>query len=176
MPLSQNELLQLLLAHRAMLMGYVSLIVGDSHLAEDVFQEVALVVMNKGRAVTSAEGFPAWARTVARYKALNARKNRQRTPLALDEDLIDLLEDQWHAGDAAPPSAVPNALRECLERLSPQSRKLIELRYGHNLSGTALSERVGQQLNTVYVALSRIYRTLSNCVKLRLSREGLLYE
>ena len=46
---------------------------------------------------------------------------------------------------------------------------------GRNLSGRALADALSQQLNTVYVTLSRVYRTLSACMK-QDSDRGVAYE
>src|SRR5262245_40628550 len=101
MALRQDQLVQLLIGHRAMLMGYIALILGDPHLAEDVFQEVAVVVVRKGDALRDAEGFPAWARQIARFKALHTLRERKHLPQALDDALLDLLEKDWAQDDAS---------------------------------------------------------------------------
>ena len=85
--------------------------------------------------------------------------------------VLELLEDHWSSGDAAPASA-RKALRECVEKLSPYARQLIQMRYVDDLSGQEVAERLNRSPNTVYVALSRTYRHLAGCVERRLAREG----
>jgi RNA polymerase sigma-70 factor (ECF subfamily) len=167
----QERSVSLLLSHRAMLLGYIAAIVRDPDLAEDVFQNVAIVVLDKASAVTAADGFPAWARRVARLESLTALRKRKRDPELLDQSMLDLLEDQWSAGDADPAPA-RKALRECVEALSPYARRLIHMRYVQELSGQDVAERLNRSPNTVYVALSRTYRVLADCVERRLAREG----
>jgi RNA polymerase sigma-70 factor (ECF subfamily) len=166
----QERSVALLLSHRAMLLGYITAIVRDPDLAEDVFQNVALVVLDKAGDV-DGDGFPAWARRVARLESLAALRKRRRAPELLDQSMLDLLEDHWSAGDAAPAPA-RKALRECVEGLSPYARQLIRLRYAEGLSGQDVAERLNRSPNTVYVALSRTYRHLADCVERRLAREG----
>jgi RNA polymerase sigma-70 factor (ECF subfamily) len=170
----QDRLLLLLLAHRAMLLGYITSIVREAHLAEDVFQNVALIVLNKGHQVSNEEQFPGWARKVARLEALSALRKQKKAPRLLDQAVLELLEDHWRAGDAVSESAAAEALRGCLEKLSPRARRLIELRFVQNLSGKALAANLAQPVNTVYVSLSRIYRVLSSCIKRGLAPEGVL--
>jgi RNA polymerase sigma-70 factor (ECF subfamily) len=167
----QERSVGLLLSHRAMLLGYVASIVRDPDLAEDVFQNVALVVLDKAAAVARDEEFPAWARRVARLESLAALRKRRRAPELLDQSVLELLEDEWSAGDAAPVPA-RKALRECVEELSPYARQLIHMRYADGLSALDVAERVNRSPNTVYVALSRTYRHLAGCVERRLAREG----
>ena len=57
----------------------------------------------------------------------------------------------------------------CLEQLSPCAQNLVKLRYAEGVSGERLAEVVDRSLNTVYVALSRIHRSLGDCIKQRLA-------
>jgi RNA polymerase sigma-70 factor (ECF subfamily) len=167
----QERAVALLLSHRAMLLGYVVSIVRDPDLAEDVFQNVAVVVLDKAGAVARDEDFPAWARRVARLESLTALRKRKRAPELLDHSVLEMLEGHWSATETAPAPA-RKALRECVERLSPYARQLIHMRYVENLSALAVAERLNRSPNTIYVALSRTYRHLAGCVQRRLAREG----
>src|SRR5271157_5855723 len=155
----QERAVALLLSQRAMLLGYIVSIVRDPDLAEDVFQNVAIVVLDKAGAVAKDEDFPVWARRVARFESLTALRQRKRAPELLDQSVLELLEDQWSATDATPAPA-RKALRECVEKLSPYARQLIRLRYVDELSALDVAERLNRSPNTIYVALSRTYRHL----------------
>jgi RNA polymerase sigma-70 factor (ECF subfamily) len=171
----QERSVGLLLSHRAMLLGYIASIVRDADLAEDVFQNVAVVVLKKAGAVKNDAEFPAWARRVARLEALAALRQRKRSPELLDESVLELLEGHWAATDASPTPA-RKALRECVERLSPYARQLIRLRYVEDLSAKKVAEQLNRSPNTVYVALSRTYRLLAGCVQHKLARQGEAYD
>jgi RNA polymerase sigma-70 factor (ECF subfamily) len=164
-----DRLLRLLLGHRGMLLGYILAVVRDFHLAEDVFQEASLVILKKGVRLKDENDFPRWARKVVRLQALNALRKQNRGPELLEPGVLDLLEKEWRQETAPEQSRL--ALRECLEQLTPKARRLIELRFVTGMPGNALAARLNQPPNTVYVALSRIYRTLSACVKKRLACE-----
>lgn len=168
MAVDHEVLVRLLLGQRAMLLGYLSSLVRDAHLAEDLFQEIALVILKKGHELSDASGFPLWARKIARLEALNALRRKQRAPRPLDEAVLDVLDRQWEASDeTASPAA--DALRACLQRLPPRSRQLVEMRYRDGVSGRALAEKVSQPVNTVYVTLARVHRALAECIRGRLA-------
>jgi len=169
--LDQDTLLRLLLSQRASLLGYILSIVRDTHLAEDVFQAVSLITLKKGGEVEEADRFAGWVRRTARFEALNALRKRRNAPLVIDEAVLDALEDHWGAADPDPPAA--DALRECVRGLTDRSRQILELRYRENVGGAALAAKLGRPVNTVYVALSRIHKTLAACVRRHLSRQGL---
>jgi len=168
MAVEHEVLVRLLLGQRAMLLGYLSSFVRDAHLVEDLFQDIALVILKKGQELEDPAGFPLWARKIARFEALNALRRKEKAPRPLDEAVLDVLDRHWTAlDDASTPEA--DALRACLQRMPPRSRQLVELRYRDGISGRELAEKVSQPLNTVYVTLARIHRALSECIKGRLA-------
>lgn len=170
MAMDTDRLLRLLLVHRGMLLGYIQSIVRDFQLTEDVFQEASLVILKKGGDLKDVNDFPPWARKVVRLQAMNALRKQNRGPELLEPALLDLIEQEWSHDQEL--ETYTSALRECMEELPDKARRLIELRYVAGLPGNALAEQLKQPANTVYVALSRIYRILSGCVKGRLASEG----
>jgi RNA polymerase sigma-70 factor, ECF subfamily len=168
--MDSDRLLRLLLRHRGTLLGYILSILRDVHLAEDVFQDASLTILKKGQILEHDGDFPPWARKVVRFKALNALRKQNKGPQLLEPAMLDLLEEEW-GRDEGPEQSI-TALRECIGQLPEKARRLIELRYVAGISGIDLAQRLKQQPNTIYVALSRIYRTLAACVKRRLACEG----
>jgi RNA polymerase sigma-70 factor (ECF subfamily) len=169
MPTDQDQAIKALMAERAPLLGYIRAIVGDPHLAEDVFQEVVLVVVKKG-AVQGSGHFQAWVRTIARYESLAALRRRHAF-VPFDDALLDAFDAQWAACEEAEPHRpAVDALRACLERLSPTSRRLVAAKYEHARSGEQIAAEIGRPVNTVYVALTRIHKALADCVRGRLAR------
>jgi RNA polymerase sigma-70 factor (ECF subfamily) len=158
----------LLLRERVKLLAYIRSIVRDDHLAEDVFQDVAVLAVRKCDEIRDGGHFLAWMRLTSRHRALKTLRQRQHQRL-LDEALLDRLDEQWAEYDRASSADLVEALRVCLERLSPYARNLIELRYAEGLSGQRLAEVVDRSLNTVYVTLSRIHRSLGECIRQRLA-------
>ncbi len=167
----QERSVALLLSHRAMLLAYIVAIVRDPDLAEDIFQNVAMVVLDKAHGVAKDEEFPPWARRVARLEALTALRKRKRVPELLDQSVLELLEDHWSFTETEP-APKRKALRECVEKLSPYARQLIQLRFVDECSAQEVASQLNRSPNTIYVALSRTYRHLAGCVERRLAREG----
>ncbi len=65
------------------------------------------------------------------------------------------------------------ALRECLQQLSAEEQKLVELRFVQELSLQALGEAVGKGSEAVRMWLFRVRQRLAECVKRKLSAEDL---
>lgn len=173
-PLDQSTALRLLLANRAMLLGYINVITGDPTLTEDVFQEVSIVVMEKFPDVQDQDGFRPWSRTIARFQALKAVNKRRANPVVLAGEVIDRLDEAWGLHDREDPRASSvAALERCIAKLTPRAQELVKLRYHEDLSGQHIAERLRKPLNTIYVAISRIHRTLAECVRGELARSGI---
>lgn len=172
MAVQQDIVVQLLLKHRGKLLGAIRAMVSDGHLAEDIFQEVSIAAINKCHEITDVEHFAAWVRTAARFQALVALRNRNRMPRALSADVLDALEDHWRQFDQQPDAEISEALRRCLDRLSPYARQLIETRYVQQKRGNDLATSLHRNLNTVYVALSRVHSALRDCLNQKLAGEN----
>jgi RNA polymerase sigma-70 factor (ECF subfamily) len=171
MALDQQQILRSLLQQRATLFAYVLSIVGDYALAEDVFQDVSLLAMEKRGEIRSAGALPAWLRKAARFKALQAIERQQRQPIAVDGQVLDLLEPHWQRFDEFTSQDMAAMLQACLGRLTPRSRELVDLRYGQSLKTGDVARKLGRKVESVYVALVRIHRQLAECMQRRLTRE-----
>jgi RNA polymerase sigma-70 factor (ECF subfamily) len=171
MAVQQDVVVQLLLKHRGKLLGVIRAMVSDEHLAEDIFQEVSIAAINKCGEISDVEHFAPWVRQAARFQALIALRNRNRLPRALSEDVLDALEAHWRQFDRQADAEISEALRICLDRLSPYARQLIEARYVHHKRGNDLATALKRSLNTVYVALSRVHNALRDCLNQKLTGE-----
>lgn len=169
MPIQEEALVRLLLQERTRLLAYVRAVVRDEHLAEDVFQEAAALAVRERERIQDRDHFLLWMRKTARYRALNALRQRQR--LVFNDELLDQLEAEWTQADAVPDSQRADALRHCMDQLTPNNQNILRLRYGEGLSGLRLAAALNRQLNAVYVALARIHKALGECIRRRLEGE-----
>lgn len=172
MPIPADQALRELYARRPQLLAYLRVMVRDRHLAEDLFQELAVLVVQKAAEIAEPAALPAWARTAARFTALKVLRTQRRRPQVFGGDVLDVLEAEWSAIEAEQPEERIAALRDCVERLAPQSRRLLASRYDEGLSPEELAARIGKSANAVYVAFSRIHKALAACVRARLAQRG----
>jgi RNA polymerase sigma factor (sigma-70 family) len=61
------------------------------------------------------------------------------------------------------------ALRECLEGVPANSRRLLELRYFDGRPCQEVAEMLGAGVEAIYQRLSRLHRQLKQCVDQRIS-------
>jgi RNA polymerase sigma-70 factor, ECF subfamily len=164
-----------LLDQRGLILGYTRVIVRDAHTAEDIFQEVMILALEHHGELQDHGHANAWARKTAQYLALNEIRRRHRKNLSLDAGMdagiFEALEPVWEAAAEKGTNARVEILQKCMERLTPNGRRLIHLRFVEELDCSALAQRLARPLNTVYVGLSRTYRALSECMENHLEAE-----
>jgi RNA polymerase sigma-70 factor (ECF subfamily) len=172
MALDRNSLLKLLVSERGPLLGFMFMICRDRDLAEDTFQNLVVITTEHQPNVETREQFLSWARTTSRYGLYNAMR-KQRRSMPLNEEIIDLLEEEWVAGSRHTGTSKVDALEQCLPSLSPNVRNLLWLRYDRGLSCEEVAGTLNRKMNAVHVALSRAYKVLAECIQSRLQvREG----
>ena len=168
-PTQREQVQQLFVRHSGLLHGFIASLYGDLVLAEDILQEVFLVVTAKAAEFQVGSDFPAWARAIARFKTLELLRSQRRARGTLSEAAIDLLEAAQPDADAW--GRQREALHRCMQRLTPAQRRLAEFAYRDGLSPAAIAERLAQSANVIHVLLSRLRTALRGCVLARLGAE-----
>jgi RNA polymerase sigma-70 factor (ECF subfamily) len=167
-----EEVQRLFLRHGSVLRGFILGLMPDPNRAEDIFQEVFLTVTRKASDYEPGTNFLAWVRSIARLKVLEACRSHRGGPTLLDPEAIDALaaaaaEDQADDWDQR-----RLLLADCLEKLAPRAREIVEMRYSfEQLSPPTIAQRLSWSVNAVHVALSRARKFLQECTRRRLTLE-----
>ncbi len=164
MPLERETVLRLLLIERTKILAYLYAILHDHQGAEDVLQDVSVLALDRCTDIEDERHFLGWVRKAARFKALHALRQRRLQPVGLDDEVLDLLDADWQTLDDTSPRDLVDRLRVCLDRLTPNARRLVELKYVEGLAGATIADRLGRHVRSVYTALSRVHRALSDCM------------
>jgi RNA polymerase sigma-70 factor (ECF subfamily) len=168
--LEPRDAARLLTRHHAALYAYVFACVRSHHDAEDILQNVSVVVIESLAQLRDEAGFLPWAREIARRCALAyCRKNRRVQ--TLDPELVQRLAEAADALERdCPEGAQREALLTCLERLPPRSRELLVRRYdGASGDASDLAARFGRSVQAVYAQIKRLKAVLRDCVSRRLA-------
>jgi RNA polymerase sigma-70 factor (ECF subfamily) len=158
---------------RFLLLAYIRALVGDPGQAEDIFQSVSVVVLQKTEEFIPGSDLQAWCRGIARNLILRERRLAHRLRSFEDDRILDRIDQAFAEYDQADLlEERRDQMRECMGRLSPSSRELIELRYGSGLSLKQLSVRLRRSEGSIQVALSRIRKWLGECVERHLRQRS----
>lgn len=165
-----QQIAKTLIRERAKLHGFVWGILRDHHLAEDVFQEVTALAIDRAAQIDDETHLLRWSRTAARLKSMEMLRKKKHLARLLDADVLESLEAVWGRGDERSSSDELDYLQECMAALTPRARRVLELRFAEGLTGSQVAQALNIKVHSVYVALGRIYATLEECIRTR--REG----
>ncbi len=117
--------------------------------AEDIAQDALLRAWRRRSTLREAERRNQWLATIVRNEAF--RQHARVRP-----DPIGTIETQEGAEDAAVVATVERAdLHAALKHLNQRDRRLLELRYGEDLTQSAIARKLGIPEGTVKVRLHR---------------------
>jgi RNA polymerase sigma-70 factor (ECF subfamily) len=165
-----EELLGLITRHQRPLLHYISRLVPRDTDAEEVLQEVNLVIWRRADEYRSGTDFAAWVFKIASLQVMAFRQKKARDRLQFSDELIA----QLATGD---PLSLPSvdrrreALQHCLEQLDKGDLELIASRYEAEEDVSTLAQKVGRSIKAVYRALARVHWALLQCVQRRLAED-----
>ena len=159
-----REFIQLLMENERRIYAYIRTLLGNSADAEDVLQETSIVLWDKFDEFDQVDGnFIAWSFKVAFYNCQNFRRKKGRSKVIFSEQVFNAVADK-SARMVEQLDQRHELLAVCIEKLSPQDRDLLRLRYDLNSSIEATAQKSGRTAAAVYKALSRMRAALYQCV------------
>ncbi len=168
----EQHLLRSVLTERLKLLAFLRSIVRRRDMAEDLFQDLCVLVLQKADQVPDPTHLSAWLRTAARQLAMNALRKHANRNIPLGEKVFELMEPHWQKMDAAAGTPMNDALETCLNALNESSRRMLKMRYADGFTGEELSRQFGRPIGSLYTTLSRIHKKLAECILRRLSPAG----
>ena len=160
---------QLFVKHQLALRAFILSLEPNFTDAEDLLQEVFLVITRKANEFQEGTNFFAWGCTIARFKLMELLRRRAKSQ-ALSEEVIEALcavEPEHQFDDSR-----LVILQGCLEQLAPKARQMMYLRYYGEHSPAQIARLVSWTPNAVRVALSRARTVLQDCLERRIRQEA----
>jgi RNA polymerase sigma-70 factor (ECF subfamily) len=160
--------------HDRWLYSYLVTLLGGTAQAEEVFQEVCVILWRECEKFELGTDFVKWVAVIAHNQVRRFRRQQKQVGFQLGDMTLDLL-----AAEAVERVDLfdyrRDALRRCLTKLSSADRSLVQECYqDHKVNFKATAQRLGRPENTVYKAMNRIRRVLFECINRTLVSEGLL--
>jgi RNA polymerase sigma-70 factor (ECF subfamily) len=167
--ITKEKATAILLEERLSLTAFVVTIVRSFHLAEDIFQDVCVKSLMRDDLFEARPQLLKWARVACRNRAIDVIRSRDGKYVGLTEGALDSLLAEWGDSDREDFAETRQALSYCLKELTPNNRKILQLRYFEGRSGIDVAQIVRRKPATVYQALARIHSMLEKCIQVRLS-------
>lgn len=174
--IDRHELAALVKAHQAELFRYMRYLGADRAAAEDLVQETFLAAFRSDAVPETDDDrtLARWLRGVARNLFLQHCRRSRRTPVTVDAAALEQAETTWReaflrGGDGFD---TVEALRRCLEGLSADQRRALDLRYAERRSRAEMAALLRMTENGVKSLLRRLRARLAECVERRLRMEA----
>ncbi len=166
-----RQFLRRFTAQEPAIRAYVRRLVPLRADADDVMQEVAVVLWEKFGQFREGEDFRAWAFGVARYEVLGWLRDKGRDRLVLSEQVLDLIaEESLHEEPRL--DAQRLALETCMTKVPADQRDLLMRAYQPEASIQEVAGSSGRTVAGFYQWLHRMRRLLLDCVRRELAREA----
>jgi RNA polymerase sigma-70 factor, ECF subfamily len=146
--------------------SYLMACTRDVHAAEDLYQEVSILLWKKFDLWDSSLPFLPWALGFARNVAMKHR-GRRRDLQMLDDQTIEILENTILTKYKAPENHMMEALEKCMDSLKPEFSEMLSLKYKLNASMDQISKQYNKSLSTVKVSIMRARHQLKKCIERR---------
>jgi RNA polymerase sigma-70 factor (ECF subfamily) len=167
-----REFVRELTGHQGALRAFVAYLLAGVQDAQDVVQEVNLVLWEKREQFEPGTNFRAWAFATARFVVLTHRRRLRRDgAMVFDTKLLDRLADEWQAEPDQHERKLA-ALEHCIEKLPDEDLELVRHRYRAHGEVEQLAARLGRTAASLRLRLFRLRASLKQCVKRELEMEG----
>jgi RNA polymerase sigma-70 factor (ECF subfamily) len=169
---TRDQLIERLQARRTLIISVLRLILHDRQLAQDVFQELMLVIYHQWQDFDTARDLEPWVIGIAKNLAFGARRKQGRYLAFLEDPLLEtMIEEVEIAGIESELVRRKRALAPCLRRLRLDYRRLIRFRFWRPLAYEQIAAQTGRTVGSLHIRLHRVKGLLHDCVQKRLSKE-----
>jgi RNA polymerase sigma factor (sigma-70 family) len=162
--------LEILIArHKKRVFSYIMMVVRDRHLAEDIFQDTFIkVIQTLKRGSYNDEGkFLPWVLRIAHNLVIDHFRRQKRMPLVdagEDFDIFSVLTlRQGNVEDRIVKDQVRTDMRKAIEKLPREQREVLVMRHYLDMSFKEIADSTNVSINT---ALGRMRYALINLRKM----------
>ncbi len=150
--------------HHVKVFRFVLRLVRNEASARDLISEVFLDVWRQAARFEGRSAVSTWILAIARFKALSSVRRRKEAQL--DEEEAERIEDEADTPEVAlQKKDTGEVLRQCLAKLSPDHREIIDLVYYHEKSVEEVAEIVDIPENTVKTRMFYARKKLAELLK-----------
>lgn len=166
------EFLRLFVRHQQEIYAYILTLVPHIHDADDIFQEAVTVMWRKFDQYQPGTNFAAWAIQIVRYQILDYRRNLARgKQVYLADSLFEALMEQMPRIQDEMETRI-EALRKCQALLGDRAKRILKMRYEHNVSIEEIASYLKVSRRQVYHILGQINSVLLRCMRRTLAEWG----
>jgi RNA polymerase sigma-70 factor (ECF subfamily) len=155
------------------LYAYILTLLPNRADADDLLQEVSLLMWDKFDERQPPNDFAAWGCRIAYFKILDFYKKSQRSRVRFSQPMLErVAETAVEQAATLQLDERREALAGCIEKLTAKDRDLLSRRFGEGATTQSTATQVGRSVDAVYKAMAKIRQVLFDCVSKSLAQEG----
>ncbi len=164
-----NALESLINRHQRKLFSYIMIIVKDKHLAEDIFQDAFIKIINTLRSGNyNEEGkFLPWAMRISHNLIIDYFRRSKRMPMRENSEEYDLFETlkvyDETIEDRIITGQIHSDVKKLIEHLPEEQKTVLKMRHYQEMSFKEIAQQTDVSINT---ALGRMRYALINLRKM----------
>jgi RNA polymerase sigma-70 factor (ECF subfamily) len=155
---------ELIVAAQPRLYSYALALMPDLDAANEVLQEANRVMLESEHQYDVERDFLSWACGVVRYRALARIRDRGRSKLHFDSDLVETIAEQSVNRNRASQDQ-RDLFQKCFKKLTEHQRRLMDLRYQSGVNVERMSKLLDRPATSISSSLTKIRRKLVDCVQ-----------
>lgn len=170
----ESALAELLSRHKSKIYTSIYLLVKDTYLAEDIFQDTFIKVINtlKGGKYNEEGKFLPWVLRIAHNLVIDHFRREKRSPMITNGDGYDIFDLLGFADESIEDKMLKeqshNDLRTLIQRLPEEQKEVLIMRHYGDLSFKEIADLTNVSINT---ALGRMRYALNNLRKMMTEKE-----
>jgi RNA polymerase sigma-70 factor, ECF subfamily len=168
----QSRYIELLNASQSRLFAYLYAHVLNMADAEDLYQQVAIVLWQKFDQFEPGTDFGSWGIRVAELTIKNFLRGKRRSKIFFSEEVLQRIVERQAQISQDAAEARTEALQSCLKRLPPRDRDLVDRCYSGEFKIKEIADDEGRSPGAVYTALCRIRQALLACIERKIAAEA----
>lgn len=174
---NHSSLEKLIRRHKKRVYSYIQMVVRDQHLAEDIFQDTFIKVINTLRSGNYKEEgkFIQWVMRIAHNLIIDHFRKNRRIPTIDNDPDFDIFETlrvfETNVEDRMVTDQIHQDVRALIDFLPPEQREVVMMRHYSDMSFKDIAEETNVSINT---ALGRMRYALINLRKMIEQKEIVL--
>jgi RNA polymerase sigma-70 factor (ECF subfamily) len=162
-PLQEDIFLRYFSRDRHRIYRFIFSLLPNQADAEDVFQQVSIVLWKNFCDFDQDREFYPWACGVSVNAVKNFRRSAKRHGFLLSDELLAVIASEQINSSQRSRYRL-ELLQECLTLLKPRDRELVERVYDNGATAVGVAKQMERSVQTVYNRLNRIRKELLQCV------------
>ena len=158
------EFLKIFMSNRHDILAFIIGMVRDATAAEDIFQDVSIILWEKFDTYDPDKSFKAWARGIAGNKVLQHWQKQKKSADVYSPELISNVLAAYERTESNTGNMI-DALRNCREQLPEKQSSLLKYKYEKRWKLNQIAETIGKSLAATQKSLSRVRYALQDCIR-----------